>query len=93
MKRGRAMMPWLLAGLVLAPATPAYTPSPLSDSQPGPVVWDLANEDTWLATVEGGVVRYAVNSNGSGDISDGSEFIAIQHAFRTWSGVSGSSSG
>lgn len=84
--RGLAMAVCLLT----AAASHAYTPSTLNDTDDTRVTWDLANHETWLSSVDGGEVLYRLNSNGSADVTDGSDLAAIDRAFRTWSGVSGS---
>ena len=83
--------PWgRLAALLLVPlsAPGAATPSTVSSTNPAPITWDLATDDPGL--VEDGHVVFRLHAEGSEDVVDGTDLEALERAFRTWNGVTGS---
>ena len=92
MNRGR-LTAALVVALLAAASGPAraYTRSTVSSSQATGIAWDLANDTTYLATVDDGAVLYRLHAAGSADVSAGSAQAAVERAFRTWSGVAASS--
>ena len=81
-----------LALLLLVPlaASQAATPSTISASDPGPITWNLTGTSLVAGIVEDGQVVFRLHDAGSDDLDDGSDLDAVESAFRTWNGVTGS---
>jgi hypothetical protein len=76
----------LLIALVWIPAA-AYISITTSPTDGTPVKWDLDETTLPLPNVDAGEVIYQINSAGSDNIGDTSEFAAIEAAFRHWEGI------
>ncbi|MFQ5718327.1 MAG: matrixin family metalloprotease [Acidobacteriota bacterium] len=74
----------------LAAPTRAYVRATASATSGVPIAWDLSGTGTTLANVSHGTVMFRLQGAGSDDVTDGSDLAAVERAFETWSGISGS---
>jgi len=81
-----------LALLLLVPLADlrAATPSTVSATDPAPITWNLTAASAVPGIVEAGQVVFRLHDAGSDDIDDGRDLEAVENAFRTWNGVTGS---
>ncbi|HXI03179.1 MAG TPA: matrixin family metalloprotease, partial [Candidatus Saccharimonadales bacterium] len=82
----RALPLALLLALLWIPAA-AYIRIATSSTDATPVKWDLDETTLQLPNVAGGEVIYQINSAGSDNIGDSSEFDAVDAAFRHWEAI------
>lgn len=73
-----------LAALLAAQVARAHVHSTRSSSDGGTVAWDFTNAGTAQPEIAGGRLVFRIHGGGSDDVTDGSEFTAIQGAFAAW---------